>query len=171
MDWITLYTGAGLIALAAMIYFKIVCPLAAQSGIWLPLYREMTEEIGEQVSTVSQNDYVAPEVAAVAPMAADRADTGLSARLSALSGPRQAAIIDIMLDTSAREAGVRPTQTTLVEGLIALGWTVSEIRTLLKGDNGVLSQAAEQARLKLGIDTPRRVVTVGKGAEFREVEV
>lgn len=46
------------------------------------------------------------------------------------------------------------TKTTLIELLVYSGWDVSQVRSVLKGDNGVLGAEVEAARQRLGIEPP-----------------
>jgi hypothetical protein len=49
---------------------------------------------------------------------------------------------------------VDKTKTALIELLVYSGWDVSQIRTVVKGDNGVLGNEVEAARQRLGIEAP-----------------
>ena len=53
----------------------------------------------------------------------------------------------------------------LVRGLVALGWTVAELRAAgaLRGDNAAIGLEVQAAREALGLEpAPSRVVTVGQ---------
>lgn len=51
------------------------------------------------------------------------------------------------------------TKTAWLELMVYSGYTVPEIRAILKGDNGVLGTEIEAARKRLGIDPPAQHVT------------
>jgi len=51
------------------------------------------------------------------------------------------------------------TKTALIELLVYNGWTVSEIRVLLKGDSGALGQEVDAARKRLGVEPPVAHIT------------
>lgn len=60
------------------------------------------------------------------------------------------------------------TRITLIELMVYTGWSVGEIRGVLKGDNTVISSEIEQARQKLGIaEAPRAIPLAERGAPPR----
>jgi hypothetical protein len=58
----------------------------------------------------------------------------------------------------------------LIEALVLSGWSTGQIRSTLKGDNGMIGQEVEAARNRLEAPAPRRVVTIRNG-EDGEVEL
>lgn len=52
------------------------------------------------------------------------------------------------------------TKTAIIELLVYNGWQAGEIRSVLKGDNGVIGTEVEAARKRLGIDLPERTLKV-----------
>lgn len=65
------------------------------------------------------------------------------------------------------------TRVTWVELMVYIGYSVGEIRTLLKGDNGAIGTEVEAAKKKLGIvDEPRQLrVRDEKGERLIPMEV
>lgn len=52
------------------------------------------------------------------------------------------------------------TKVAVIEVLVYNGWGTGEIRSMLKGDNGVTGTEVEAARKRLGIDPPERTMKV-----------
>ena len=60
----------------------------------------------------------------------------------------------------------------LVEALVVNEWGVGQIRTVLKGDNGVISQEIAAARERLGLPAAARTITISRhGEPIQEVEL
>ena len=125
---------------------------------------------GEAVSSVSSQDYDNPPAAAAVHSAADRADGGLSGGLSGLSALQRHALLSIMMDKGFTVVEQRAVATPkrLVFALVALGWSTSQIRQVVKGDNNALSEQIREAREFFGL-VDERVIGVGK--EGREVRL
>lgn len=102
--------------------------------------------------------YVTTDEADPVAMLRDEGLSGLSAAPSAPSEPAR----DI-ISPGDRAAAIR--------ALVASGWTTGQIRGLLKGDNGVIGQEVEAARAAMGLEAPRRIVTVRDGTNVRKVEL
>lgn len=68
------------------------------------------------------------------------------------------------------------TRAALIELMVYSGWTVGEVRNVVKGDNGVIGAEVEAARKRLGIaPEPPRTLTVrdehgARVIPFRETE-
>ncbi|SRR5258706_15252146 len=52
------------------------------------------------------------------------------------------------------------TKTAVIEVMVYNGWSVGEIRAVIKGDNGAIGVEVEAARQRLGIDPPDRTLHV-----------
>lgn len=63
------------------------------------------------------------------------------------------------------------TKTAVIEVMVYNGWSVGEIRAVLKGDNGALGAEAEAARIRLGIDPPERTLRVRDEAGERVISI
>ena len=165
MDFVTVYLIFGLIAVASLAYFS-VGEWLYQRGITLPFYVDMTEE----ASSVSPETYDNPPAADAPRSAADQADSGLSAGLSGLSALQRHALLSIMMDKGFTVVEQRAVATPkrLVFALVALGWSTSQIRQVVKGDNNALSEQIREAREYFGL-TDERVIGVGR--EGREVRL
>jgi len=63
------------------------------------------------------------------------------------------------------------TKTTLIELLVYSGWDASQVRAVLKGDNGALGAEVEAARKRLGIEPPppRMIAVRDNGAPPRNI--
>ena len=60
----------------------------------------------------------------------------------------------------------------LVEALVINEWGVGQIRGVLKGDNGVISQEIAAARERLGLPAAPRTITISRhGEPVQEVEL
>ena len=164
MDFVTLYLIFGLIAVASLAYFSVGDWLY-QRGITLPFYLDMTEP----VSSVMPDDYVTSSDDEPRQTAADTADSGLSGGLSALSALQQSVVLSIIMDKGFTVVEQRAVATPkrLVFALVALGWSTSQIRQVVKGDNNALSEQIREAREYFGL-TDERVIGVGRdGREVR----
>jgi hypothetical protein len=86
-----------------------------------------------------------------------------TAGLSCLSAPSDA--------SEPVEPDITPgDRAALIEALVLSGWTVGQIRSVVKGDNGAIGQEVEAARKRLEAPAPRRVVTIRNGVDG-EVEL
>jgi len=144
-------------------FWFMLVTLATVAWIWLRDRVVAPFQRRTQVSTVSSDDYVTPNDAAPRQTAADPASGGLSGGLSALSGLQRHALLSIIMDKGFTVVEQRAVATPkrLVFALVALGWSTSQIRQVVKGDNNALSEQIREAREYFGL-TDERVIGVGR---------
>lgn len=63
------------------------------------------------------------------------------------------------------------TKTAVIEVLVYNGWSVGEIRAVLKGDSNTFGAEVEAARQRLGIDPPERTLRVRDEAGQRVISM
>ena len=140
------YAALAAIGVGAIVYARVVIPLLEAFGINPPLVRVFYGKPQPQTAQTTQTD---------------RADSP-SAAPEPAEVPRN-------LTERAIPAGDRG---ALVEALVINEWGVGQIRTVLKGDNGVISQEIAAARERLGLPAAPRTITISRhGEPVQEVEL
>jgi hypothetical protein len=140
------YAALAAIGVGAIVYARVVIPLLEAFGINPPLVRAF---YGKQPAQTTQTGQT------------DRTDSP-SAAVETPEAPRN-------LTERAIPAGDRG---ALVEALVTNEWGVGQIRNVLKGDNGVISQEIAAARERLGLPAAARTFTISRhGESVQEVEL
>ena len=140
------YALLAAIGVGAIVYARVVVPLLEAFGIDAPLSGAFYDKAQPQTPQTAQTD---------------RADSP-SAAVEPTEAPRN-------LTERAIPAGDRG---ALVEALVVNEWGVGQIRTVLKGDNGVISQEIAAARERLGLPAAPRTITISRhGEPVQEVEL
>lgn len=149
---IFLLMAALLIALLALIkFFSYLTILQERGGVM----HAARDAIGRYASV---NRLLLPAPAPLSPKdrqteTDERPDVGLS-------------VADQWLD----RLEVDKTRATWVELMVYSGYTVADIRGLLKGDNAIIGQEVAAARQRLGMgDDPPRMLKVREGANERVI--
>ncbi len=142
-DVVYLYAICAGIGVIAIVYARVVIPLLEAFGVNPPFVRVF---YGKQQPQTTQTD---------------RPDSP-SAAVETPATPRN-------LTERAIPAGDRG---ALVEALVTNDWGVGQIRGVLKGDNGVISQEIAAARERLGLPAAVRTFTISRhGEPVQEVEL
>lgn len=140
------YALLAAIGVGAIVYARVVIPLLEAFGVRAPLSSAFYDKPPAKTQQTTQTD---------------RADS-----LSAASHEPEA---PTNLTERAIPAGDRG---ALVEALVTNDWGVGQIRTVLKGDNGVISQEIAAARERLGLPAAPRTITISRhGEPIQEVEL
>ena len=140
------YAILAAIGVGAIVYARVVVPILEAFEIDAPLAGAFYDKQPAQTTQTTQTD---------------RADS-----LSAASHEPEA---PTNLTERAIPAGDRG---ALVEALVTNDWGVGQIRTVLKGDNGVISQEIAAARERLGLPAAPRTITISRhGEPIQEVEL
>jgi hypothetical protein len=140
------YAALAAIGVGAIVYARVVVPLLEAFGIDAPLAGAFYDKPQPQTAQTTQ---------------ADRPDSP-SAASEPTEAPRN-------LTERAIPAGDRG---ALVEALVINEWGVGQIRNVLKGDNGVISQEIAAARERLGLPATPRTITISRhGEPVQEVEL
>lgn len=147
-----LLLGAILSGLLGMIWFFAKLTDVIESGGFRALLRRNFEHYAERrvntflpAPSLTPDHSVKPEVLSASSASRQTDSHGVSEALQWIERMR--------LDR---------TRITLIELMVYTGWPVGEIRGLLKGDNTVLSAEIEQARRRLGVAEPPRVIPVSE---------
>ena len=131
------YAALAAIGVFAIVYIRLVIPLAEALGFKAPLAETLYEH------------------------QTDKPDSP-SATAEPTEKPRN-------LTERTIPAGDR---VALVEALVTNDWGVGQIRTVLKGDNGVISAEVAAARERLGLPAAPRTITISRhGEPVKEVEL
>jgi len=140
------YAALAAIGVGAIVYARVVVPLLEAFGIDAPLANAFYDKPQPQTAQTAQTDRPDSPSAAVETPATP---TNLTER--------------------AIPAGDRG---ALVEALVVNEWGVGQIRTVLKGDNGVISAEVAAARERLGLPAAPRTFTISRhGEPIQEVEL
>jgi hypothetical protein len=143
-DSVYIYAVCAAIGVIAIFYARVVVPLLEAFGIDAPLANAFYDK--PQTAQTAQTDRPDSPSAAVETPEASR-----------------------NLTERAIPAGDRG---ALVEALVTNEWGVGQIRTVLKGDNGVISQEIAAARERLGLPATPRTFTISRhGEPVQEVEL
>ena len=142
------YAALAAIGVGAIVYARVVVPLLEAFGIDAPLSSAFYDKPQPQPQTTQTAQ-------------TDRPDSP-----SAASEPTEA---PNNLTERTIPAGDRG---ALVEALVINEWGVGQIRGVLKGDNGVISQEIAAARERLGLPAAPRTITISRhGEPIQEVEL
>lgn len=134
------FAACVLIVTAGVLWFHIVRPILEDYGvIRVESEPESVNRSGWLLSTDRDADHQTGQT--------DGADRPQTPDVSALLR-----LID--------QVGVDRTRVAWIELMVYKGYSVGEIRSLLKGDNGIIGTEVEQARQRLGIDVPDRQLRV-----------
>ena len=140
------YAALAAIGVGAIVYARVVIPLLEAFGINPPFVRAFYGNQQPQTTQTTQTD---------------RPDSPSAAQEQS-EAPRN-------LTERTIPAGDRG---ALVEALVVNQWGVGQIRTVLKGDNGVISQEIAAARERLGLPAAARTFTISRhGEPIQEVEL
>ena len=140
------YAALAAIGVGAIVYARVVVPLLEAFGIEAPLSSAFYDKPQPQTTQTGQTD---------------RPDSA-SAAQEEPEAPRN-------LTERAIPPGDRG---ALVEALVMNEWGVVQIRNVLKGDNGVISQEIAAARERLGLPAAPRTITISRhGEPIQEVEL
>jgi hypothetical protein len=140
------YAALAAIGVGAIVYARVVVPLLEAFGIDAPLAGAFYDKPQPKTQQTAQTD---------------RPDSP-SAAVETPEAPRN-------LTERAIPAGDRG---ALVEALVINEWGVGQIRTVLKGDNGVISAEVAAARERLGMPATPRTFTISRhGEPIQEVEL
>ena len=140
------YAALAAIGVGAIVYARVVIPLLEAFGINPPLVRAF---YGKQPAQTTQ--------------------TGQTDRTDSPSAAVETPEVPLNLTERAIPAGDRG---ALVEALVTNEWGVGQIRNVLKGDNGVISQEIAAARERLGLPATPRTITISRhGEPVQEVEL
>jgi hypothetical protein len=140
------YAALAALGVGAIVYARVVVPLLEAFGIDAPLSSAFYDKPQPQTAQMAQTD---------------RPDSP-SAVVETPEAPNN-------LTERAIPAGDRG---ALVEALVINEWGVGQIRTVLKGDNGVISQEITAARERLGLPAAPRTFTISRhGEPIQEVEL
>ena len=140
------YAALAALGVGAIVYARVVIPLLEAFGINPPFVRAFYGKPQSQTAQTAQTD---------------RPDSP-SAAVETPATPAN-------LTERAIPAGDRG---ALVEALVINEWGVGQIRGVLKGDNGVISQEIAAARERLGLPAAPRTITISRhGEPIQEVEL
>ena len=140
------YAALAAIGVGAIVYARVVVPLLEAFGIDAPLAGAFYDKQQPQTAQTTQTD---------------RPDSP-SAAVETPEAPNN-------LTERTIPAGDRG---ALVEALVSNEWGVGQIRGVLKGDNGVISQEIAAARERLGLPAAARTFTISRhGEPIQEVEL
>jgi hypothetical protein len=140
------YAALAALGVGAIVYARVVIPLLEAFGINPPFVRAFYGKPQSQTAQTAQTD---------------RPDSP-SAAVETPATPAN-------LTERAIPAGDRG---ALVEALVINEWGVGQIRGVLKGDNGVISQEIAAARERLGLPATPRTITISRhGEPIQEVEL
>lgn len=147
MDYLAYaYAFLAAIGVGAIVYARVVVPLLEAFGIDAPLASAFYDKQPANTQQTAQTDRTDSPSAAVETPATP---TNLTERTMP-PGDRGA----------------------LVEALVSNEWGVGQIRGVLKGDNGVISQEIAAARERLGLPAAPRTITISRhGEPVQEVEL
>jgi hypothetical protein len=143
------YAFLATIGVGAIVYARIIIPMFESFGVRAPWSDVF---YGKQQPQTTQTTQTAQT---------DRPDSP-SAAQEEPEAPRN-------LTERTIPAGDRG---ALVEALVTNDWGVGQIRGVLKGDNGVISQEIAAARERLGLPATPRTITISRhGEPVQEVEL
>jgi hypothetical protein len=146
-DVVYLYAICAGIGVIAIVYARVVIPLLEAFGIDAPLSSAFYDK----------------------PQTPQTTQTGQTDRTDSPSAAQEEPATPTNLTERAIPAGDRG---ALVEALVVNQWGVGQIRTVLKGDNGVISQEIAAARERLGLPATPRTFTISRhGEPIQEVEL
>jgi hypothetical protein len=140
------YAALAAIGVGAIVYARVVIPLLEAFDVKAPLAGAFYDKQPAQTKQTTQTD---------------RPDSP-----SAASEPTEA-------PRNLTERAIPPgDRGALVEALVTNEWGVGQIRGVLKGDNGVISQEIAAARERLGLPAAARTFTISRhGEPIQEVEL
>ena len=140
------YAALAAIGVGAIVYARVVVPLLEAFGIEAPLSGAFYDKPQPQTAQTTQTD-----------------------RPDSPSAAQEEPATPTNLTERAIPAGDRG---ALVEALVTNEWGVGQIRGVLKGDNGVISQEIAAARERLGLPAAARTFTISRhGEPIQEVEL
>jgi hypothetical protein len=141
------YAALAAIGVGAIVYARVVVPLLEAFGIDAPLSSAFYDK----------------------PQTPQTTQTGQTDRTDSPSAVQEEPEAPRNLTERAIPAGDRG---ALVEALVVNEWGVGQIRNVLKGDNGVISQEISAARERLGLPAAARTFTISRhGEPIQEVEL
>jgi hypothetical protein len=140
------YAALAAIGVGAIVYARVVVPLLEAFGIDAPLSSAFYDKQPANTQQTTQTDKPDSPSAASEPTEAPR---------------------------NLTERAIPPgDRGALVEALVTNEWGVGQIRNVLKGDNGVISQEIAAARERLGLPAAVRTFTISRhGEPVQEVEL
>jgi len=140
------YAALAAIGVGAIVYARVVVPLLEAFGIEAPLSGAFYDKPQPQTTQTGQTD---------------RPDSP------------SAAVETPATPANLTERAIPPgDRGALVEALVVNEWGVGQIRGVLKGDNGVISQEIAAARERLGLPAAPRTITISRhGEPIQEVEL
>ena len=140
------YAFLATIGVGAIVYARIIIPMFESFGVRAPWSDVFYGKQQPQTTQTTQTDKPdSPSAAVETPEASHN------------------------LTERAIPAGDRG---ALVEALVINEWGVGQIRGVLKGDNGVISQEIAAARERLGLPAAPRTITISRhGEPVQEVEL
>jgi hypothetical protein len=146
-DVVYLYALCAAIGVIAIVYARVVIPLLEALGVNPPFVRAF------------YGKHQAPQTT----------QTGQTDRPDSPSAAQEESEAPRNLTERAIPPGDRG---ALVEALVVNEWGVGQIRTVLKGDNGVISAEIAAARERLGLPAAARTFTISRhGEPIQEVEL
>jgi hypothetical protein len=146
-DVVYLYAICAGIGVIAIVYARVVIPLLEAFGVKAPLAGAFYDK----------------------PQTPQTAQTTQTDRPDSPSAAVETPEVPTNLTERAIPAGDRG---ALVEALVSNDWGVGQIRTVLKGDNGVISAEIAAARERLGLPAAPRTITISRhGEPIQEVEL
>lgn len=137
--------------------FAILVTIVIVGWLWFYIVRPILEGFGVVRPVESVNSSQDVKSRPAAPIIADEPDRQTdrpSVSEDNLEVPR------LQLDK---------TKAAIIEVLVYNGWQAGEIRSIIKGDNGVIGTEVEAARKRLGIDPPERTLKVRDGNRERVI--
>ena len=145
------------IGTVALLWARVVAPALHAFGVRHPLLYVLD---AEPDGHAPQRDYVQSD-------APQPAQTGRQTQTDGLSESLEATESD---DSDIRLRGITPgSRALLIEALVLAGWSVGQIRTVLKGDNGTIGEEIAEVRARHGMAS--RTITVTESGKAREIEL
>ena len=145
------------IGTVALLWARVVAPMLHAFGV-----RHWSLDIlyAEPDSQAPQRDYVQPD-------APQKPQTARQTQTDGLSDAPHWLQMD---GSDIRPLNIPPGSRALViEALVVAGWSVGQIRAVLKGDNGAIGEEVAAARAKH--DIRGRTITVTESGKAREIEL
>ena len=148
--------------------FSIAVTIVILGFLWFWIARPILEDYGVLEPRESVNDYETALAAPVRVMSRETRQTMADEDQTEPDGRVSEAYQWI------ERVKVDRTKTAWLELMVYSGYTVPEIRSILKGDNGTLGTEIEAARKRLGIEPPVQHITpiVGRptAARFEQTD-
>lgn len=145
------------IGTVALLWARVVAPALHAFGV-----RHWSLDIlyAEPDNQAPQRDYVQPE-------APQEPQTARQTQTDSLFDASQWLQMD---GSDIRPLNIPPgSRALLIEALVIAGWSVGQIRTVIKGDNGAIGEEVAAARAKH--DIRGRTITVTESGKAREIEL